>query len=336
MKKIFIILLFLPQMTFAQIKVVGYLPSYRWEKLEQLDFKHLSHICAAFANPDENGNLTFEHNLKAFAETCHQNNTKALISICGGGDYSWGEKYKVYEKLIETPESRTKFVSEIIKFVLKNNLDGLDNDMEGKALELANYNIFSQELADSLHARGLEFTAALGVGGQWGVDLLTKETIQKYDLIMTMSYGGVGSWNWNQKPDDATYYKYQNDVNYLIKLGLAKEKAIGGIPFYYTEFPSTQQTDYNKFNVAICDLYKSQSSLNPMQQDTINLKNGNVIYLNSIATYLKKADFAIQNNSGLMIWELGQDCFDEQSIFKAITDYLDQKGIKVEKYYPKK
>lgn len=320
----------------AGIKIVGYLPTYRWNKLEQLDFKHLSHVCAAFANPDESGNMYIEQDLNYFVDICHKNNTKAMVSICGGGEYSWGEKYTIYEQLIETPKSRTKFISKIMKFMLENKLDGLDNDMEGKALKLANYNVFSQELADSLHAHNLEFSAALGVGGQWGVDLLTKETIQKYDFIMTMSYGGVGEWNWEQKPDEASFLQYQKDINYLIKLGMQKEKAIGGIPFYYVEYPSNQQENYHLFNKSICDLYNTQPNTLTQKQDTIKLANGNIIYQNTTATYLKKVDVAIQNNSGLMIWELGQDCFDEKSIFQIIVEYLDKKGVQIEKMTPKK
>lgn len=316
----------------AQIKVVGYLPTYRWEKLEQLDFDHLSHVCAAFANPDESGNLIFEKNLKKFAKVLHENNTKAIVSICGGGHYSWGEKYKVYEKLLETPKSRTDFIEKVVKFVKKNDLDGLDNDMEGKALVLKNYNVLSQELADSLHANDLEYSAALYVGGTWGVDNLTPETMQKHDYIMTMSYGGVGNWNWRQKPDDSNYAKYQKDVNHLITKGYDQTKTIGGLPFYYVEFPQTQQANYSKFSGMMCDLYDNYEDQKPLEKDTLYSPEGNPIYLNSLATYYKKIDLAIENNSGFMIWELGQDCFSgDMSIMKHLAAYMDKKKVIIEK-----
>lgn len=317
--------------TFSQIKVIGYLPSYRWETLEKLDYDHLSHVIAAFTNPDSTGSLSFEHDLKKFSKICHKNNTEAIVSMCGGGNYSWGEQYSVYEKLIETPESRTMFVNNIVNFVLENNLDGLDNDMEGKALVLKNYNIFAQELADSLHSKGLEYSAALYVGGQWGVDNLDKTTLLKHDYLMTMSYGGVGSWNWKDKPDDSNYPKYVADVNHVLNLGLDTSKTIGGMPFYYTEFPLTQQTDYNKYNGLMCDLYANYPTLDRVKSDTITSSNGNPIYLNSLETYYKKIDLAVTNNSGIMIWELGQDCFDDKSIMNAIATYLDNKNVSVEK-----
>ncbi len=323
-------LLFITVISQAQIKVIGYLPTYRWDKLEELDFDHLSHVVGAFANPDSLGQLSFKKDLKIFSKVCHENNTKAIISLCGGGDYSWGEKYQVYEKLIETPQSRTAFVSNIVQFVLDNDLDGLDNDMEGKALVLANYNIFARELADSLHSKGLEYSAALYVGGQWAVDNLDAETLQKHDYLMTMSYGGVGSWNWKNKPDDSNYPKYLSDVNHVLEMGLDTSKTIGGMPFYYTEFPITEQTDYSKFNGMMCELYNNYPDIDRSKNDTITSTGGNPIYLNSLDTYHQKIDLALKNNSGIMIWELGQDCFDDKSIMKSISDYLDLSGTHIE------
>ena len=115
-------LLFIIVISKAQIQVIGYLPTYRWNKLEELDFDHLSHIIGAFANPDSLGQLSFEKDLKQFAKVCHEQDTKAIISMCGGGNYSWGEQYTVYEKLLETPQSRTAFISNIVQFVLESGI----------------------------------------------------------------------------------------------------------------------------------------------------------------------------------------------------------------------
>lgn len=325
------ILLLSSVITNAQIKVVGYLPTYRWDKLALLDYKHLTHVCAAFANPDDNGNLSFGKDLGEFVATVHSKGASAIISIGGGGDYSWGDKYKVYEKLFETPESRTDFITKIMAYVRVNKLDGVDNDLEGKALELANYNVFSQELADSLHASGLEFSAALGVGGQWGVDLLSMETMEKYDFIMTMSYGGVGSWNWSQKPDDGTYDEMVKDINHITGKGYDKTRTLGGIPFYTVEFPAKEQSSYWQYNASSCDTYSKYAKQDPWNQDTLTSSEGNPIYLNSLATYYKKLDVAIENNSGFMIWEVGQDCFDGgKSIMGYLGKYLDEKNVQMD------
>tara|TARA_B100000809_G_scaffold266316_1_gene328449 strand:- start:1475 stop:2710 length:1236 start_codon:yes stop_codon:yes gene_type:complete len=318
--------------SYSQIKVVGYLPTYRWDKLSELDYSHLSHVCASFANPDVEGNMIFEKDLHQFVKVMHQNGTKAVVSFCGGGGYSWGEDYKIYQNLLATPEARTVFVHKIMIFAREYKLDGIDNDMEGKALELANYNVFSQELADSLHAQGFEYSAALGVNGQWGAGLMTDETLHKLDFVMTMSYGGVGHWNWKEKPNEATFEKYQGDVNHFIDRGYDATKVIGGLPFYYTEYPTTEQTNYGQFNGMNCTVYSNSAynKQNPLHNDTITSISGNTIYINSYETYKKKMDVAIINQSGFMIWEIGQDCITEgPSIMKMMGKYLDSKNTKI-------
>ncbi len=322
--------LFFTNLLTAQIKVVGYLPAYRWQLLSQLDYTHMTHLCAAFANPDEDGNMMFDQDLEQFVKVCHKNGTIALISICGGGDYSWGEKYKIYENLLESPESRTAFIHKIMHFVRESKLDGLDNDMEGKALELPNYNVFSQELADSLHAEGLLYTAALGVNGQWGAGHLTDLTLEKMDFVMTMSYGGVGHWNWQRKPNEANMAKYETDVQYFLDRKYDSSKVVGGVPFYYTEFPQTAQSNYGAYNKTNCEVYSNPDYLAKMKkgQDTLYTSEGNVIYINTPKMYEEKIDIAIKNKGGIMIWEVGQDCFDGNfSIIKHIGKYIDSRGV---------
>ncbi len=318
-------------LSFSQIKVIGYLPTYRWEKLRFLDYDHMTHLCAAFANPDDSGNLMFEKDLNVFVSFVRSKGVSALISIGGGGDFSWGDKHKVYKELLKTQDSRTAFVHKIMNFVREYNLDGVDNDMEGYALELENYNVFSQELGDSLHAQGYEFTAALGVGGQWGVDLLAPETMERYDFIMTMSYGGVGSWNWKEKPDDGTYEKMVKDVNYLISKGYDSTKCVGGVPFYATEFPATEQTSYWMYNISNCDVYEKYAKQQPWNKDTVYSSQGHPIYINSIETLKKKLDFGISKGSGIMIWEVGQDCFSGANvIMEHLGNHMDDLGINLD------
>jgi GH18 family chitinase len=334
MKSLFILLsLVISISSYCQLKVVGYLPSYRWDKLDEIDYSHLSHVCASFANPDAEGNMVFEKDLHQFVKVMHQNGTKAVVSFCGGGNYSWGEDYKVYQTLLATPVSRTDFIHKIMEFTREYQLDGIDNDMEGKALELSTYNVFSQELADSLHAHGFEYSAALGVNGQWGAGLMTDETLNKLDFVMTMSYGGVGHWNWKQKPDEATFEKYQQNVNHFIERGHDPTKVIGGLPFYYTEYPKTEQETYNAYNGMNCSIYSNSiyKKQHPTKNDTLVSVDGNPIYINSFTTYKRKMDVAIINQSGFMIWEIGQDCISEgPSILKMMGKYLDSKNTKID------
>ena len=119
-KNLFIVLITLVSFTtYSQVKIVGYLPTSHWNNLCQVDLNHLSHLCASFANPTEDGEIIFDQDLSTFVSTVHRGNVKAILSIGGGGDYSWGDKYKIYEKLWETEESRTTFVRKIMNFLRK-------------------------------------------------------------------------------------------------------------------------------------------------------------------------------------------------------------------------
>ena len=55
MKRIFTVILISIslQYSYAQpFKVVGYLPDYRWNFLNDIDYSKLTHVFAAFGNPD--------------------------------------------------------------------------------------------------------------------------------------------------------------------------------------------------------------------------------------------------------------------------------------------
>jgi hypothetical protein len=323
-KKLLLVLLFSTfyQSIFAQdFKVVGYLPSYRLSILDRINYDFYTHLIASFINPDENGDISWDGDMENFVNTVHENGTLAIASFGGGGDYSWGDEVSIYENLLATQESRTNFIHKIMNYLREHDLDGIDNDMEGYALELDNYNVFTQELGDSVHAVGLEFSAAYGVEAYWGAGIVTDATLQKFDFIGTMSYGGVGFWNWGNRNDENTLEKFESDHQYFVNRGVASEKVIGGIAFYTVEFPATAQTNYNHFHKTLCDTYNDPrlTGIDVPNQDTIYTEEGSVIYLNSLNTLKRKIDIAKENNSGIMIWEVGQECFDRSY---ALTDSL--------------
>ena len=86
MKRILALLIFTIFINQAQaFKVVGYLPTYRFGILNNIDFSKLTHVCASFANPGSDGEFIFSHNLEPLVEKAHLANCKVFISIGGGG-----------------------------------------------------------------------------------------------------------------------------------------------------------------------------------------------------------------------------------------------------------
>lgn len=331
-KIVFVLLLTVSNFISAQnFKGVAYMPAYRMANLADLNYDLITHVMVAFANPNEQGILSFSGDINTFVSTVHANNAKAVVSIGGGGDYSWGNKVYIYEELLKTDSSRTAFIHNIMNYIRAANLDGIDNDMEGNALALDNFNIFTQELADSIHQAGLEISAAIGIGGAWGEGLFSDLTLSKLDYIMTMSYGGVGNWNWNIKDDGHTYQKMVDDMEtFTITRGMHKSKVLGGIPFYSVEFPKTAQTSYWQFHKSICEIYNDPqfANQNPFHSDTLETTEGHPVYINSIETIQKKMDYCNTSGGGIMVWETGQDCFDGSvNLLDSMALYASQQAL---------
>lgn len=326
MKKLILLLIFLQISISAEFVVGGYVPTYRWAVLDKLDYKYITHLFASFANPDSTGKIFIGADIDDFVRKCHENDVKAMVSIGGGGDYSWGDDYKIYEKFIDDT-ARTWFVSQWMNYVRLHDLDGIDVDLEGYALKLANYNVFVQELADSLHGAGLEVTAASGIDD---ATYISDATAQKYDFIMTMSYGGIGSWNWNKPQHPSTFDKFSDDIQYWINRGLDQSKVVGGVPFYGVEFPFTSQTSYGSFHHTFSTLYTESEyrEQDPFNHDTIFSAEDHPIYLNSFRTLKEKIAYADSAAGGFMIWEIGQDSYSSgPRMTDSLWAFMDDNNI---------
>ena len=308
----YLLLLILTTLALAKTDILytGYVPTYRMGTLNDLDYENLTHVFAAFGNPDSSGSMSIATNIDNFVATVTANGrTKALLSIGGGGSYSWGVDTTIYSHLF-ADTNRTMFVDSIITYLEHHNLDGLDADIEGTALEHENYDLFLNELADSLTAHNLLLTAALGASSWGGAGNLDDSTLLRFDFIMTMSYGGT----WTSK-DLATYNKMVEDMHYFIGRGVPKKKIVGGVPFY--------AVSYNPDGyLTLSQLYTQTKYLeqDPFYTDTLKTEDGGDIYLNSWPTIKKKFEFSMDSGyGGIMIWELGQDNYSGSGLCMSDT-----------------
>ncbi len=325
MKKILFPFLFFTALSVnAKIfKVVGYVPDYRWNIISKLDYSQLTHICVAFINPDSTGTLSFSQNIDALVTLAHAQGVSVLPSLAGGGSYSWGEDVSIYENLLDDA-NRTPFIHKIMDYVRLHHLDGVDLDLEGNALKLANYNKFACELADSLHAGNLEISGAFATG--YYAQFVDAATLEKMDFIGTMSYGGVGSWNYDQPMDEATFDKFVDDVEYFKGTGMNYDAVAGGIPFYAVEFPMSAQSTYWQYNYDVCSAFTGSkfTGQDPLHHDTLLTVSNHPVYLNSLPTLKKKIEYAVKNAGGIMIWELGCDCYVGQlNIMDSLSTYIN-------------
>lgn len=311
MKKTLFILAILAAFISAEKKsvtLIGYIPSYRVSLMDQMDLGALTHVIAAFANPDSSGTMSCPIDLEEFSLKVRTAGSKPVISIGGGGDYSWGDKIGIYHHLY-ADSNRTDFVKKLANYCEKYQCAGIDLDIEGNALSHPGYNAFANELADTLHGRGLEVYGVYGVNGQWGAVNVSDTVLQKMDFIGTMSYGGVGQWNWNKPSNQCTYDRFKSDIEYFINRGVDPSKIHGGIPFYSVGFPAQQTNDLTPYYHTVDQLMNSQFYIdqNAFHVDTMKNSDGMPEFFSGFNTNKRKIDFCNSLGAGMMIWELGQD-----------------------------
>jgi len=315
MKRILALLIFTVFINQAQaFKVVGYLPTYRFEMLNNIDFSKITHVCASFANPGSEGEFIFSQNLEPLVEKAHLANCKVFISIGGGGLSTVAED--TYRN--KTDEAnRPALIHSLMSFVLENNLDGVDVDLEGSMVQMSTYNDFVQDLMDSAKVHNIEVSAALA---KWTGSSIERETVEDYDLLNLMSYDNTGPWTLSNPGQHSPMSQTIGDFNYWSGRGAYKKNIIIGLPFYGYEFQVAEVPAWTW-----CEIVSAYPD--SLYQDEIMTDEG-LLYFNGISTIEDKVQYAIDNGAGgVMIWELGQDCFGENSLLNVIDAKLKSNKI---------
>lgn len=296
-------------------KVVGYLPSYSFEIIDNIDFTKITHLNLAFLNPDIDGNLTIGgveiDPIIAHAKT-YNPELKVFISIGGGGRTE--ELINAYDKFL-LPENRSEFSHLLVEYVSQHHLDGIDVDLEWDMFNKY-YSPFVLDLADSLKSHGKQISAALPATFRYAD--LSQEALDAYDFINLMVYDKTGPWRPND-PGPHSPREFANQaIAYWRNQGLEDEKMILGVPFYGYDF--TDQNNVTAFT------YGSLVSENEHYAYSGQIGER---YYNGIPTIQHKTLLAISEQiSGIMIWELGQDSFindHEFSLLSAI-DFVVENG----------
>ena len=90
-----------------------------------------------------------------------------------------------------------------------------------------------------------------------------------------------------------------------------------GVPFYGYDFVNSTTVNAFSFNEIV------RASVSNANLDQIG-----ITYYNGIPTIKSKVNLANDNGiGGIMIWELGQDSFDEYSLLSTIHDEYTRLGI---------
>ena len=299
---IMLLLAFSPIYGQKEFRVVGYLPHYKLAYIDSIDFNKLTHVCIGFANPDEFGDFNFERkDIWPAVSRAKQAGNKVLISIAGGGlRPDW---IKSWKRNLQ-PQRRGAFIRKIIELVFQYDADGIDVDLEWSNVNQY-YSDFVLELKRELIFYDKLMTAALP--GKHRYPDITDEALAAFDFINVMAYDLTGHWDPKNVRQHSPYSFAVNCIDYWLSEGVPAEKLNLGLPFYGWDFTSSRKVK----SIAYGEMVAADTTFAHLDQIGKIFYNGKTL----IET---KTQLAMDQVGGVMIWELGQDDYNEFSLLSAI------------------
>ncbi len=321
MKKILLLLvsaLLVTNPLFAQFRVVGYFANWSTgfpNNITSVDLNKVTHINIAFANPNGTGTLTGVTNAQAttIVNACHAKGVKVFISMGGAGAPG-----ATYAGLVNNTTNINNFVTKIMAFVTTNNLDGVDVDIEGDVLDgttvtATQYQNFVTALGTALHAQSKQMSAALAT---WFATNVTNTAAAQFDWIGLMSYDQCGPWSGPCQHSPLSLA--QSDFTYWnTTKAVPASKLVVGVPFYGYGWGIYDVGD----EIGYCDII----SAHPGAENANQVGAApDVIYYNGLALMQQKATYALANASGIMIWQITEDCAstDTRSLLRKIDGVI--------------
>lgn len=293
--------------------VVGYLPTWRFNLNNSIEYCKITHLNLAFANPDADGNLIIP-DISNIINEAKKDNPNIKISICLGGGVLTTVQADNWSNLLSSSENRTKIITKTVDYVLNNNLDGVDVDLEWQNVT-DGYSEFVIGLNDELDKHSKIITAALPAKTRY--NKLNDKALNSFDFINIMAYDFTGSWNPALPGQHSSLNHAEESIDFWINtVGVSPNKLTLGVPFYGYDFQSS--TKANSFT------FSSMVSMNSSYADRDNVGNK---YYNGRPTIKSKVKLASSKVSGYMIWELGQDSFSQYSLLKTIHEEYSKLGI---------
>lgn len=307
-------LVFVAATSFCQTaRIVGYLPTYRFSSSSQIEYCRLTHLNLAFANPDSAGNIVMPDISSVISDALNDNpGINICISLAGAG--LTAEQTDNWSNLIDIPSNRPAFIAKIVDYVLLNDLDGVDVDLEWEHVT-SGYSGFVTELDSALDRHNKIITAAFP--NQTRFSAVSDDALDAFDFINIMSYDSTGPWRPSSPGQHSSYSYSLNGINFWKNnVGISGDKLTLGLPFYGYNFVSSSTA--NAFT------YASMVALNVSYADMDNVETA---YYNGRPTIEAKVNLANNEVGGVMIWELGQDSFDEYSLLRSLHNKYTSLGI---------
>ncbi|XP_066603348.1 chitotriosidase-1-like [Prorops nasuta] len=183
--------------------------------------------------------------------------TKTMIGIGG-----WNEGSVKYSEVVSNPDTRAKFVENVVVFLKKYKFDGFDIDWEypnqrgGKPSDIENYVALLRQLKDAFKKDDFILSATVTAAeAPASISYNISEVSKHLDLINLMAYDFHGAWE-KSTGLNAPLYKSSVETGYDAKLnvdscvqywldqGASAEKLILGTAFYGRSFTLANEEDH--------------------------------------------------------------------------------------------
>lgn len=287
-------------------RIVGYLPYYRFHLVDQMELHKLTHLVIAFGHPNAQGRVELPRvDIWPVARKAKAAGVKVLLSLGGGALYPEDEKYWKYYL---QPGQRSVFIRNIIQYLHDYDLDGIDVDLEWKHID-QHYSGFVLELEKALRPQGLLLTAALPATTRY--ENLTDEALMAFDFVNLMVYDLTGPFNPGRPGQHSPFSFAVNSIDFWRRQGLSPDRMTLGLPMFGWNF-SVEDT---VSSITYRDLVAMDNSFALLDQVGL-------IYYNGLSMIRAKAELARSEVSGVMLWELGQDAFNELSLLRAVHEVM--------------
>ncbi|MEO6071124.1 MAG: glycoside hydrolase family 18 protein [Chitinophagaceae bacterium] len=303
--------------------VVGYFPNYRTlADVPDQKFKMCNVINYAFFGVNSSGTLTVNNAalVPQVIAKAKAAGAKVMVSINDGA----GDGKTNFRAMASTATGRNTFVKDLMAKVKQYGFDGADIDWEYPSTADGSDVTFAalmKELSDSLHRDAKYYlTAALTPGKYAGSirDGIRTEVFAYADFFNIMAYDDFST---------TSPYKHHSDYNlavtclnyWLTTRGMPKEKCVLGLPAYGRPSGITQSGTILTYKEILVRGGSSQSD-----SAIVSVTNypNYTIYYNGQPTIKTKTLLAKDRANGVMLWELGQDALDGNSLVKAACDAI--------------
>lgn len=280
------------------------------EKLKQIDFKKLTHICIAFSLIRENNGewlpyVTDEvaggiHKIKAEIER-QGADIKILLSVGGAGADG-------FCMAARSAQSRRRFTRELMDIINSYDLDGVDIDWEFPGESAfgihscdhckSDFVLLLEELKGALNKRLL--TIAVGSNRYFG--LAVKRIGEIVDYVFVMNYDlGLMQSNIFLSKTFVTMWRW---------LGIPKNKVCIGVPLY--------GRNVKKLSESVAYYEAAQGKITHYLGQSFSKYHGKTYCFDTEKDVERKARWANQNSlGGVFCWEIS--CDDHNRILNAMS-----------------